>query len=1439
MEVAALFTKLQAVHKSEAEQQAVVRQIQQYARHGCHTAAVVQALLASHPDTSQSILHGLLDLAMSASHSHALMSSSCAASCQALAVAISCCPLVEDDLQQQLLKAFLAAEHLLLAGLEHGSPAAKKLAAQIGKQLCGQAVGRRRTTGISTAWLEALIAALGMEQAAGTAAAPAARPAVSNNQQMGPDVSAADALLEAIQCVSEHTLTNGQLCQRTCRTAGQCSCSSCKQLSVINLKPLLRALRHGNSNAIVALRILAGTTGVQRQLATQPGIAELLSIAWEHKNTAAGLAAVNLLCQLVQNSSLAKQALQQHIEVIVLALEQVALLSPTDLTQTLVSCLALLAIAAAPDAMDPNMVQQLHEALGRCIPCLVQLAEYSIVQHPHNQAVQHSSAPSPAAAARVLLQAVADHHKKLLAGALAKHDNSLHTLLAAANSIETTHKVGVSAAGGLLLAATAGSTIESTDLLLALNKQPHITNLVQQLKGSLRTAAALAARVAVLDSLDAAWLQQEMLQQLLEIATRDVKGPSCTVDGKVSTAAYAAKALLATAAAKKADVLAAKLVQHPEFLLGVLKAAEAEGSQVGFAGSLLLGATASSTLGSEAPLAAVGHRPQCMRGILQLVCTGNRTAALLVCRMSAQKQLDAVLLQRSRLQQLLAAALPVSAPSEDVSSCALKAVWALFSRETAQKLMNQLPLQQLLKVVQALALEAGSCIGGSAGSRHAKMAALNMDIARCTCDAAASGQDSIGEQLQTEQGICAALQLVQCTAAEAHGAVAAAWQVLLRLSRSSQGCESLTSGKTGGHIETAVSMLMRQLAQTCSITVSCSQPGTDQVSRDALLKQTLAADSYAAAVPAAPSADTMAAAVLAGLAETDPQNLTTALQQDKQQQSFRVILQVMFGNTDASVAQHACRALQQMTAGPHAQQQAAVECMRGCGAMLVELMQQGWVAAAQLFAFYAKVSSGQQGCQLVQHVLGLEQAARSSNAEVAATATAMLQGLPAQDCCDHIDQLMQWMQQGSGAAAQLLMQVAQLPAAPWTSCHLGELIQWMQQGSDAAAHLLPQVVQMPAGKQQLLQQQHVTALVAAAGHNAAVERVLQELMVPECLANVSGTLVQLLQQGTEATVVARVLLRLMQLHGGKQAVLQHLLALVLAAESSVAAVQAAAASVLHVLAVPECIPHLEQLMQLMQQGRAAAAELVTRLYDLPAARPALMQRLPALLPSVSANGAVSTAAVALIFELVGCTPRVTSAADHRIAKAAQESLAQLDLMPLLHCITRGADVAAMSIAAFNAAAPNMADTATGIAALQRYISQLLKAAAAVAASGNLCLAQQAADAASAIASYGKGGSQAALACLPELAAAVGSCCNVVMPAALNMLQALLRSTESKKQAAVLQEVAKQQTLTLLVQHLRVSAGAAVLLLYMLNACFMCGAQAPSSSMCACRGNCCR
>jgi hypothetical protein len=442
--------------------------------------------------------------------------------------------------------------------------------------------------------------------------------------------------------------------------------------------------------------------------------------------------------------------------------------------------------------------------------------------------------------------------------------------------------------------------------------------------------------------------------------------------------------------------------------------------------------------------------------------------------------------------------------------------------------------------------------------------------------------------------------------------------------------------------------------------------------------------------------------------------------------------------------------------------------------MLVELMQQGWAAAARLLAWFAKVVAGVQGCKLVPHLLGLERATRSSNPEVAAAAARVLQGLAAQECLDHVDQFMQWMQQGSAAAGQLLVRVAGVPGA----------------------------------KQHLLQHEHLPTLVAAAGFNAAAEQVLQQLVAPECLGHV-GKLVQLLQQGNEAVVAAKLLLQLMQLPEGKQAVLQHLSALVWAAGSSAEAAVDAAASVRRVLAVPECIPHLGQLARLMQQGWEPAAQLVVQLVKLPGAKKALLQQLPVLMASVEAdNSKNAEAAVALIHDLAGCGPGASSATDASDAQAGRAALGQLDLMPLLCCIARRPAVGMMCVTAFAAAVPSMASAAAGTAALQRYVAQLLGAADTLAATrgaDSLSIAQHALasacmDAVSAIAGCSAAGLQAAHACMPQLAAALSSSSSTIISAALKMLHMLLNSKDSSKQAALLQEGAKQHRL---VEHLKV------------------------------------
>jgi hypothetical protein len=469
----ALFAELLASHPQEAAQQAVVNEIQQRAQHGSHTAAIVQALLTIHADTSRNMLYSLLELAMSPNYSNAVISSNCAAACQALTAAFSCCPLVEDELQRQLLKASEAAEGLMLAGLEQGSPAAKKLSVQVCLQLFKPAVGQRRIASSvdGVKWLQSLLAVMGMEQVAAAAAASSD----SNCHQQLPEPSLVWVVLEAINRVTEHMLTTEQLCQKPYpagtgrKGAKQCSCAACLQLQVMNLKPLLRAMQHGSSKAAASLGVLAKAAGVQRQLVTQQGMAELLCTSWQHRDSATGANTEQLLRQLVQQSSLGSCALEQHMQAVVAALEQYQFLSPTDLAQTLAGCLALLKIAATPGAVEQHLVQCVHDAIGGCIPSLVELADFSIVQQDD---------ATPATAATLLLEMLAKHQPQLLTVAIVKQEDSLKRLLAALDSTEG-REGGSSTADLLLLAATTNSVHGSVDVLMALGEQPHLDSLVQ------------------------------------------------------------------------------------------------------------------------------------------------------------------------------------------------------------------------------------------------------------------------------------------------------------------------------------------------------------------------------------------------------------------------------------------------------------------------------------------------------------------------------------------------------------------------------------------------------------------------------------------------------------------------------------------------------------------------------------------------------------------------------------------------------------------------------------------------------------------------------------------------------------------------------------------------------------------------------------------------
>jgi hypothetical protein len=1396
-----LFAKLQGPPQQEADLQAVVKAIQQRAQHGSHTEAVLQALLAISAHIPHNVLYSLLDLAMSPNYSNVVISSSCAAACQALTAAISCFPLVREELQRQLLKAFQEAEELLLAGLEHGSPAAKKLAVQVCMLMFEPAVGQRRIAGSANGikWLQVLFAVLGIEQVTGVAAGAAA-PSESNwQQQQQPEPSLAWMLLEAITCVTEHIMTTGQLCQRPKRsTTGigrkgekQCGCDYCTHLLVMNLKPLLRAMQHGSSKAAAALAGLAAAPGVQSQLATPQGLSELLSTSWQHRDTAAGTNTEYLLRRLVQNSSLGSAALEQHMQAVVaeLAIEQYTFLSPTDLEQTLAGCLALLKMTATSGVAGPHLVQCVHSALGTCIPSLVELS------------VGQQACTTPAVAATLLLQALAQQQPQLLTAALMQHKDSLKKLLGAADAIES-REGGISMAGALLLAATASSVHGSVDLLMAVGKQPYLDSLVQQLHNQQRTASVLVERIAATEGLDTAWLQHDVLQQLLDTADGDVQAASHAASrqngtcssagvrfstGTTATAAAAAKALLAAVETRHADMLAGQLVKDAgstrRTLLCLLKAAETDNSKIGVAGSLLLAATASNVQGSTAVLRVLSERY--LSGILKLLCSGgNSAAAVLVHRMSALQELDTKFLQSCKLQQLLDAALKPPATNPDVASYALKAVWALFSISTAQGRLQQLPLQQLLVVVEALAAHA-HC-DDAAGSIPAKMAALKVETllddpckpqGGTACGAPDRSQQ---QQQQMQRGALAALQLLEGAAtADGVGAVAAAWEVQLQLSRSSDGCSVLMSSKAGA--TTIVALLTKHLAQGCSAAAPPEQHAAKQASTDALLVATLTTECGAAAAAVNATSAVKAAAVLAGLATHAAEGVTEGLLRQQQQLDggFSVVLQAMFHSADSSAAKHACTAIRLLTSDPHVQKQAAVACLDSCGGLLVQLMQQGWVAAARLLAGFAQVAAAEQSCKLVPHLTGLEIAARSINPEVATLAAQLLQGIAAAECLGHIEQLVQWMQQGSAAATHLLAEVAGLSAA----------------------------------KQQLLP--HLPAVMGGAACSAAAEKVLQAWVAPECLSFV-GQLVQLVQQDSESTAgaaaaaaaaAATLLHRLMQLPGGKLPGLQHLSALVTAAGSSSSEVASAVNILLSELEVPECITHLSELLQLMQQGKVAAAELVVRLSQLPAAKTAFVQHVPALVTAVAADSnAIATAAVVVLHDLTCCSMAESSAGiSAATATAAATALATQDLSPLMQCISTRPAVAAMCVSIVATTAPHMTSTPAGIVALEKYIPQLLAAAEALAATGSAgsqSLAELVVSSMAAVAARGKGGLEAVQSCIPRLAAALCSNSRAIVDAALKALHLLL--SDSSTQAAVLQEVAKQQCLGQLVLRLKVS-----------------------------------
>jgi hypothetical protein len=219
-----------------------------------------------------------------------------------------------------------------------------------------------------------------------------------------------------------------------------------------------------------------------------------------------------------------------------------------------------------------------HSALGKCIPSLIELAELSIVQQ--------ARATPAAAAAALLLQALAHQQPQLLTASLVQHKDSLKQLLAGAEGREGR----ISIAGSLLLAATASSVHGSAELLMALNQQPYLDSLVQQLQKQQSTAAALVDRIAATERLDTAWLQHDVLQQLFDTAAGAVQAASdaaiqhngisssaglCRRNGDTAAAAAAAaKALLAALETRHSDMLAGQLEKDASSLLCLLKALE-------------------------------------------------------------------------------------------------------------------------------------------------------------------------------------------------------------------------------------------------------------------------------------------------------------------------------------------------------------------------------------------------------------------------------------------------------------------------------------------------------------------------------------------------------------------------------------------------------------------------------------------------------------------------------------------------------------------------------------------------------------------------------------------------------------------------------------------------------------------------------------------------
>jgi cell division septum initiation protein DivIVA len=132
-------------------------------------------------------------------------------------------------------------------------------------------------------------------------------------------------------------------------------------------------------------------------------------------------------------------------------------------------------------------------------------------------------------------------------------------------------------------------------------------------------------------------------------------------------------------------------------------------------------------------------------------------------------------------------------------------------------------------VVKALAVQASNTFGDAQDSMHTQMAALKMETTVVPSGGAQAGaSDSSGLQQQMQQGVVAAMRLMHDAAAEEVGAVAAAWQLLLQLSCSSEGCQALTGSKTGTNTALAVPMLVGHLAQACSAASSPKQPEVEQ-----------------------------------------------------------------------------------------------------------------------------------------------------------------------------------------------------------------------------------------------------------------------------------------------------------------------------------------------------------------------------------------------------------------------------------------------------------------------------------------------------------------------------------------------------------------------------------------------------------------------------------